>query len=50
MHRGTVAEEGTHEELMRFHEGMEQPPLGSYRQLANLGMAQQREGRDDDDA
>ena len=48
LHRGTVVEEGTHEELMSFHEAMEQPPLGSYRQLANLGMAQQEEGIDND--
>ena len=43
-----MVEEGTHDELMSFHEELEQPPLGSYRQLANLGMAQQQEGRDND--
>ena len=49
LHRGVVVEQGTHEELMSYHEGMEQPPLGSYRQLANLGRAMQQEGRDEDE-
>ena len=46
LHRGTVVEEGTHLELMRLHGGVEQPPRGSYRQLANLGRAQQQEGQE----
>ena len=37
LHRGAVVEEGTHEELISAHDDLQEPPIGSYAQLANLG-------------
>jgi len=36
LHRGAVAEQGTHEELLEAHDGLEEAPLGSYRSLYHL--------------
>ena len=53
LHRGAVVEEGTHEELISAHDDLQEPPIGSYAQLANLGPVRQvfqedDEGRFDD--
>jgi ABC-type multidrug transport system fused ATPase/permease subunit len=41
LHRGAVVEEGTHAQLISAHDDLQEPPIGSYAQLANLGPVRQ---------